>query len=252
MTDAADLRAYRVTEEILAHPRFIAAREAGASREGRGEWETVMQVLRGADEPPVLRLDRLGRSTRDESGPRTRRQGSLAARSRPKVTTTGERGHLVITVLGMVADRELKFIEDRRKAGIEAAKADGAYGGRKTRVNDDEIRRLAALGVGKAKIARDLKVSRMTDYRALEMVAARAVSDQGETPSSRAKRGDPTGSWEAEPLDRHASLAMTRKGFKLIGNGSSANRLAREWAGRFSRYRRRLANTATRSSRRPV
>jgi hypothetical protein len=30
------------------------------------------------------------------------------------------------------------------------------------------------------------------------------------TPSSRAKRGDPTGSLESEPLDRHASLAMTR------------------------------------------
>jgi DNA invertase Pin-like site-specific DNA recombinase len=155
---------------------------SGASREGRGELETVMQFLRGADELVVLRLDRLGRSTRvlnlvhelDAKG------ASLRVLE-PEVTTTGEMGRMVITVLGMVADMELKFIKDRQKAGIEAAKADGAYKGRKKRVNDDEIRRLAALGVSKAKIARDLKVSRMTVYRALEMVAA--PTEPGKSPS---------------------------------------------------------------------
>ncbi len=30
---------------------------------------------------------------------------------------------MVITILGMVADMELKFIKDRQKAGIEAAKS---------------------------------------------------------------------------------------------------------------------------------
>jgi len=42
----------------------------------------------------------------------------------------------------MVADMELKFIKDRQKGGHRGGKADGAYKGRKKRVNDDEIRRL--------------------------------------------------------------------------------------------------------------
>lgn len=37
---------------------------SGASRKGRSELETIMQFLHAGDELVVLRLDRLGRSTR--------------------------------------------------------------------------------------------------------------------------------------------------------------------------------------------
>ncbi|MCY4005889.1 MAG: recombinase family protein [Rhodobacteraceae bacterium] len=47
----------------------------------------------------------------------------------PDVTTAGDLGRLVVTVLGMVADLELKFIRDRQRAGIDAAKAKGAIRG---------------------------------------------------------------------------------------------------------------------------
>lgn len=43
---------------------------SGVSRTGRTELETIMQFLRAGDELVVLRLDRLGRSTRcSEPGP---------------------------------------------------------------------------------------------------------------------------------------------------------------------------------------
>lgn len=85
----------------------------------------------------------------------------------PEVTTSGDMGRMVITVLGMVADMELKFIRDRQRAGIDAAKGRGVYRGRQKRIDDAEIRTLAEQGLSKAKIARDLGVSRMTVYRAL-------------------------------------------------------------------------------------
>lgn len=88
----------------------------------------------------------------------------------PGVTTAGAMGRMVITILGMVADMELKFIKDRQRAGIEAAKAEGTYKGRKKNVDDDEIRRRIAAGESKAGVARELKISRMTVYRALETI----------------------------------------------------------------------------------
>ena len=76
-------------------------------------------------------------------------------------------GRMVITVLGMVADMELKFIKDRQRAGIELAKTKGTYKGRQKSVDDADIRKRIENGETKAQIARDLGVSRMTVYRAL-------------------------------------------------------------------------------------
>lgn len=91
------------------------------------------------------------------------------------MTTSGAMGRMVVTILGMVADMELTFIRDRQRAGIEAAKSKGTYKGRQKRVNDAEIRRLASAGKSKAQIARDLGVSRMTVYRALDTGSTKAV-----------------------------------------------------------------------------
>lgn len=95
----------------------------------------------------------------------------------PEVTTAGDKGRMVITVLGMVADMELKFIRDRQRAGIAAAKDKVVYKGRRKSVDEKEIRRLANEGVAKAQIARDLGVSRMTVYRALAKAETEADVD---------------------------------------------------------------------------
>jgi len=143
---------------------------SGASRKGRSELETIMQFLHAGDELVVLRLDRLGRSTRDVLNlvHELDEKGASLRVLEPEVTTAGSMGRIVVTILGMVADMELKFIKDRQRAGIDAAKAEGVYKGRKKNVDDAEIRRRIAAGTTKAQIARDLNVSRMTVYRALE------------------------------------------------------------------------------------
>ncbi|ACM31460.1 MULTISPECIES: recombinase family protein [Rhizobium/Agrobacterium group] len=150
---------------------------SGASRSGRTELETVMQFLRAGDELVVLRLDRLGRSTRDVLNlvHELEEKGASLRVLEPEVTTAGSMGRMVITILGMVADMELKFIKDRQRAGIEAAKAEGVYKGRKKTVDNDDIRRRLATGASKAAIARDLKVSRMTIYRALDTIPSKTA-----------------------------------------------------------------------------
>ena len=146
---------------------------SGASRDGRNELATILEFLRADDELVVLRLDRLGRSTRDVLNlvHELDAKGASLRVLEPEVTTAGGMGRMVITVLGMVADMELTFIRDRQRAGIEAAKQKGVYKGRRKQVDDLKIRRLAAEGASKAKIARDMGVSRMTVYRALESEA---------------------------------------------------------------------------------
>ncbi|MFK0206376.1 recombinase family protein [Agrobacterium sp. NPDC090283] len=145
---------------------------SGASRTGRTELETIMQFLRAEDELVVLRLDRLGRSTRDVLNllHELEEKGASLRVLEPEVTTAGSIGQMVVTILGMVADMELKFIKDRQRAGIDAARAEGVYKGRKKNIDDDEIRRRIAAGASKASVARDLNVSRMTVYRALVSV----------------------------------------------------------------------------------
>lgn len=142
---------------------------SGASRDGRTELDTVLEFLRTGDELVVHRLDRLGRSTRDVLNlvHELDTRGASLRILEPDITTKGEMGRMVITVLGMVADMELKFIKDRQRAGIEAAKNKGSYKGRHKSIDDAEINRRIADGNTKAQIARDLGISRMTVYRAM-------------------------------------------------------------------------------------
>jgi len=142
---------------------------SGASRDGRTELNTVLEFLRKGDELVVHRLDRLGRSTRDILNlvHELDTKGASLRILEPDITTKGEMGCMVVTVLGMVADMELKFIKDRQRAGIEAAKTKGIYKGRKKGVNDAEIHERIESGQTKAQIAREMGVSRMTVYRVL-------------------------------------------------------------------------------------
>ena len=64
-----------------------------------------------------------------------KRRGASVAVLNPHVSTRGEMGHVVLTVLGMVAQMERRLIKKRQREGIERAKAMGAYLGGKRRIN---------------------------------------------------------------------------------------------------------------------
>src|SRR3546814_15540182 len=87
-----------------------------------------MQFMHTGDELVVLRLDRLGRSTRDVLNlvHDLDQKGASLRVLEPEVTTAGSMGRMVITSLGMVADMELPFIKDRHRAVIEAPRAQDA------------------------------------------------------------------------------------------------------------------------------
>ena len=76
-------------------------------------------------------------------------------------------GHLVFTVLGMVAQMERRFIKERQREGIQRAKAEGVYRGGKRRVDRAKVKAMDAAGHGPAAIASAVGCSRMQVYRIL-------------------------------------------------------------------------------------
>ncbi len=147
-----------------------AEKVSGGSREGRAELATVIEFLRPGDELVVTRLDRLGRDTRDVLNliHEAEQRGAFVTVLDPHVSTRGEMGHVVLTVLGMVAQMERRFIKERQREGIERAKAEGLYRGGQRRLDRDRVMTLSAEGYGPAAIARAIGCSRMQVYRILQ------------------------------------------------------------------------------------
>lgn len=143
---------------------------SGGSREGRKELATVIEFLRPGDELVVTRLDRLGRDTRDVLNliHECEQRDAYVTVLDPHVSTRGEMGHIVLTVLGMVAQMERRFIKERQRDGIEKAKSEGVYRGGKRRIDRDRIRALQSEGYGPAAIAKTMRCSRMQVYRVLQ------------------------------------------------------------------------------------
>ncbi|MDW9408563.1 helix-turn-helix domain-containing protein [Sinorhizobium meliloti] len=142
---------------------------SGGSREGRAELATVIEFLRQGDELVVTRLDRLGRDTRDVLNivHECHQRGAYVTVLDPHVSTRGEMGQVILTVLGMVAQMERRFIKERQREGIARAKAEGVYKGGKVRLDHSLIRRLHEEGLGVSAIASTAKCSRMQVYRVL-------------------------------------------------------------------------------------
>jgi len=137
---------------------------------GKMDIVTVLEFLRAGDELVVHRLDRLGGSTRDVLN-FVHELDAIEASLRilePEVTTAGDMGGVGITVLGIVADMELTFIRDRRSLGYRSSQSQRCLQGAAENGKRCGSSRPAANGVAKAQIARNLGVSRMTVYRALE------------------------------------------------------------------------------------
>src|SRR4051794_18953979 len=142
---------------------------SGGSRDGRTELATIIEFLRPGDELVVTRLDRLGRDTRDVLNivhDCDQRQAFVTVLD-PHVSTRGEAGRIVLTVLGMVAQMERRFIKDRQRDGIERAKGEGVYRGGKRRLDREAVIAMAGSGHGPAAIAKALGCSRMQVYRIL-------------------------------------------------------------------------------------
>lgn len=142
---------------------------SGANRDGRDELAAILDFLRPGDEVVVTRLDRLGRSTRDVLNivHECDLRGASLTVLEPHVSTRGDTGRIVLTVLGMVAEMERGFIKARQRDGIAKAKEAGVYKGGKRRIDTEKVKKMKTEGKGPTEIAKALGVSRMQVHRIL-------------------------------------------------------------------------------------
>lgn len=140
--------------------------------------QDMMRYARNGDHLFVHSMDRLARNLIDlrKLVQDLTSRGVEVSFIKENLTFTGKDepiSMLLLNVIGAVAEFERSIIRERQAEGIRIAKAKGVYRGRNAAMTHDqaeEAKRLAGAGVPKARIARDLKVSRETLYKYLRVV----------------------------------------------------------------------------------
>lgn len=141
---------------------------------GRPKLETLKEALTAGDALVVSKLDRLARSTADlltiaqELAAKDVKLRVLNVAGGELDTSTAT-GKLMLTMLGAIATFERDLMLERQREGIEKAKAQGKYTGRKptARMKAPEVYRLADQGWTKERIAKELRIGVSTVYRLL-------------------------------------------------------------------------------------
>jgi DNA invertase Pin-like site-specific DNA recombinase len=157
---------------------FVDTVSGGTKGNERPEMGKALAYLRRGDVLTVWKLDRAGRSLIDlvTTVDDLHRNGigfKVLTGTLSNVDTTTADGELFFAIIAAMAQFEKRLIQERTKAGLESAKAQGRVGGRPTVIDEDKLtvaRARRAKGESVTAIAKALGVSRATLYRHLEAV----------------------------------------------------------------------------------
>ncbi|AWN11153.1 recombinase family protein [Salmonella enterica subsp. enterica serovar Derby] len=152
---------------------------ASGKNAARPELEQCRKALRVGDTLVVWRLDRLGRSLPDlvQIVADLEQRGVGFESLTEKIETGSAAGKLVFHVFAALAEFERGLIRERTQAGLAAARARGRAGGRKPKLDDQQVREIKALlrdpDIQVAEVARRYGVSRTTLYKHVGVITPR-------------------------------------------------------------------------------
>jgi DNA invertase Pin-like site-specific DNA recombinase len=143
----------------------------------RPELDHLLAFARDGDTVVVHSMDRLARNLDDlrRIVQDLTRRGVRVEFVKEGLTFTGEdspMANLMLSVMGAFAEFERALLRERQREGIALAKQRGAYRGRKRSLNQEqigEVQRRIAAGEQKARVARDMGISRETVYQYLRL-----------------------------------------------------------------------------------
>ncbi|EMY3521111.1 recombinase family protein [Yersinia ruckeri] len=118
----------------------------------------------------VKKLDRLGRDTADmiQLIKEFDTQGVAVRFIDDGISTDGEMGKMVVTILSAVAQAERCRILERTNEGRLEAKLKGVRFGRKRSIDRHSVLALYQQGTGATEIARQLSIARSTVYKVID------------------------------------------------------------------------------------
>lgn len=139
---------------------------SSANREGL---DLLRMKVEEADVILVKKLDRLGRDTADmiQLIKEFDSQGVAVRFIDDGISTDGEMGKMVVTILSAVAQAERQRILERTNEGRQEAMAKGVVFGRKRKVNRDTILDMWKQGIGASHISKEMNIARSTVYKVI-------------------------------------------------------------------------------------
>ena len=149
--------------------RIFTDKASGSSTDREG-LDLLRMKLEEGDVILVKKLDRLGRDTADmiQLIKEFDAQGVAVRFIDDGISTDGEMGKMVVTILSAVAQAERQRILERTNEGRQEAKLKGIRFGRKRSINRKQVLSLRQEGLGASEISRHLNIARSTVYKIIK------------------------------------------------------------------------------------
>lgn len=148
--------------------------ESGKSA-NRKQLNEMLDFARTGDTIHVMKVDRLARNTIDALtiADKLKAKGvGLVFQDLSGVDINSDVGRVIYTTISAFAEMERKRILQRCNEGRAKAKSEGRHMGRKKDIEmHQSIKQLFSNGIAKAKIARELNISRQTVYTVLNQTS---------------------------------------------------------------------------------
>ena len=133
----------RQEEQLQGLDKLFVERQSGSSAAGRPELMRMMEYIREGDVVVVESISRFARNTRDLLAlvDELRGKGVAFVSLKESIDTATPQGQFMLTVFAAMAQLERESILQRQREGIEIAKAQGKYKGRKPIALDEGVLR---------------------------------------------------------------------------------------------------------------
>ncbi|HGM5604130.1 recombinase family protein [Serratia ureilytica] len=161
-----DIQIKSLKEAGVKANRIFTDKASGKSADRDG-LDLLRLKVEDGDVILVKKLDRLGRDTADmiQLIKEFDSQGVAVRFIDDGISTDGDMGKMVVTILSAVAQAERGRILERTNEGRQEAKLKGIQFGRKRTVDRSVVRALHQKGAGAMEIARQLNIARSTVYK---------------------------------------------------------------------------------------
>ena len=152
--------------------KIFSEKKSGTTKKDRTAFDECMEYIREGDTLVVTRIDRLTRSILDLQNLLhylRKKEIHLKALEQP-VDTSSASGKFFLDMLGVFAEFETNLRRERQLEGIERAKKEGVYKGRKptARAKSSEVITLISQGYTRLAIAKKLDIGIASVYRILK------------------------------------------------------------------------------------